>query len=113
MNRKNLAALATCALVFAGASRVRGEEDVVLELKLERGHFAPERLSVLANRPFKLRVTNADPAAIEFESFELHRERVVQPGETITVFMPSLTPGAYKFFDDFHAGTPEGTLVAE
>lgn len=39
----------------------------------------PATLTVPANTPIKLLVTNTSAAAIEFESFELHRERVVQP----------------------------------
>ncbi len=83
------------------------------EITLREARFAPPQLTVPANTGFKLRVTNADPAAIEFESFELHRERVVQPGETITVYMPALAPGTYKFFDDFHRDTPEGVIIAK
>ena len=47
----------------------------------------------------------------EFESFELHRERVIQPGQTITVYLPALKSGRYPFFDDFHK-TAEGAIVA-
>jgi hypothetical protein len=88
-------------------------QDSPPELTLREGRFAPSPLTVPANTAFKLRVTNADQAAIEFESFELHRERVVQPGETITVYMPALAPGTYKFVDDFHRDTPEGVIVAK
>ena len=65
-----------------------------------------------AKTAFKLNVTNARSDAIEFESYELHRERVVKPGQTIAVYMPALAPGTYPFFDDFHK-TPQGTIVAK
>jgi hypothetical protein len=58
-------------------------------------------------------VTNGEAIPVEFESFELHRERVVQPGETITVNMPPLAAGSYKFFDDFNDKTPQGEIVAK
>ena len=77
------------------------------------GHFEPFNLAVPANAPFKMQVSNQDGAAIEFESFELHRERVVRPGETITVFIPALAPGNYEFFDDFHHDAPKGVIVAK
>ena len=83
------------------------------ELRFQDGRFTPSSIVVAANTPFKMRVVNAGKAAIEFESFELHRERVVQPSETITVHMPSLAPGAYKFFDDFHRDVPEGVITAK
>jgi hypothetical protein len=68
---------------------------------------------VPANKAFTIRVTSAEKSAIEFESFELHRERVVLPGQTITVLIPALAPGSYAFFDDFHRDTPEGAIVAK
>jgi hypothetical protein len=102
-------------LFLAGA--VAAEEavkpdDTLPAITLKGGRFDPSQLVVPANTSFKLLVRNSDPDAIEFESFELHRERVVKPGETITVFMPSLSPGTYKFFDDFHSSTPNGVIVA-
>jgi uncharacterized protein (DUF58 family) len=112
MDRKNLVLLAACALILLGGRTVRAD-DAAPEITLRSGRFEPAELLVRANAPFRLRVTNADPAAIEFESFELHRERVVQPGETITVYLPALPPGRYKIFDDFHRDTTEGAIVAE
>jgi len=104
--------------LLAGARTVVADEaakpdDKLPTITLRGGRFDPSELIVPANTTFKVLVTNSDPDAIEFESFELHRERVVKPGETITVFMPSLSPGTYKFFDDFHSGTPNGVIVAK
>jgi len=58
----------------------------------------------------RLEVSNQTAVAIEFESFELNRERVVQPGQKVAVYLSGLGPGRYEFFDDFH---PErkGVLV--
>jgi hypothetical protein len=105
-------------LVLAGARGTGAEDaaptpDPIPEITLANRRFIPSELIVPANSAFKLRVTNKDSATIEFESFELHRERAVQPGETITVYMPSLSPGTYKFVDDFHSDTPEGVIVAK
>ena len=103
-----------CGCVAGLASfAVAHADDTVVALKLAQGRFEPAELVVPADTALQLHVTNADAAAIEFESFELHRERVVQPGETITVYLPALKPGSYPFFDDFHRETPEGALVAK
>jgi plastocyanin len=75
-------------------------------------HFEPASLEVAAGTPIKLKVMNQGKTAIEFESFELNRERVVQPGQTITVQLPKLEPGQYHFFDDFHHEVPQGTISA-
>jgi len=90
-----------------------GSDDLVFEIRAQDGRFEPSELVVPANQPFTVHVTSAEKTAIEFESFELHRERVVQPGATITVLMPALGPGTYKFFDDFHHDTPEGAIVVK
>jgi len=100
-------------LVLLGSAAAAAAQDAVHEIKLVNGRFEPSQVVVPPNTPFKVRVTNADKAAIEFESFELHRERVVQPGETITVYMPALAPGQYKFFDDFHSDTPAGVILVQ
>ena len=82
------------------------------ELKFADGHFQPASLNVAAGTPIKLTVVNHSDTAIEFESFELNRERVVQPGHSITVQLPKLDPGEYHFFDDFHHEVAQGTIIA-
>jgi hypothetical protein len=83
------------------------------QLTYANGHFEPASFSVSAGTPLKLTVMNQGDAPIEFESFELNRERVVQPGHTITVQLPRLDPGQYHFFDDFHHEVAQGTITAQ
>ena len=96
-------------LIPAGA---RGD-DTVIELRFENRSFTPQTITVPANQSLILRITNASKEAIEFESFELNRERVVPPGSSITVYLPSLNPGTYHFFDDLHHDVGQGTLTAK
>jgi hypothetical protein len=100
-------------VVELGAARVARSEQQVPEIRLADGRYQPSELVVEADTPFTVRVTNATDAAIEFESFELHRERVVQPGETIVVRFPAIAAGSYNFFDDFHTDVPHGAIVAK
>ena len=116
--RRALPVALSLGVLLGAAGAVAADEaekpgDQLPAITLKGGRFDPTELVVPANTAFKLLVTNSDTDAIEFESFELHRERVVKPGETITVFMPSLSPGTYKFFDDFHNSTPNGVIVAK
>ena len=116
MNLARTVAGAACAILIATtplAASTPAAPASIPEIRLENGRFQPTELTVPADNPFQVRVTNRSPAAIEFESFELHRERVVQPGETITVYIPPLHPGTYRFFDDFNHGTPQGAIVAK
>ena len=66
-----------------------------------------------AHQKFKLMVKNADDTADEFESTELNREKLVPPGQTVTVFLGPLDPGEYHFFGDFHQDTAQGVMVAK
>ncbi len=96
----------------AGVPAISHAGESAPDLTYRNGHFEPAALSVPAGVTVKLTVTNASDSAIEFESFELNRERVVPPGGTITVYLPSLSPGAYHFFDDFHHEAGQGTITA-
>src|ERR1700680_48275 len=98
--------IALCAPSFASGTDAA-------EIRFDNVRFEPAQIEVPANQPFTVRVTNSDKAVIEFESFELHRERVVRPGQTITVLMAPVAPGSYKFFDDFHNEVAEGALLAQ
>ena len=69
-------------------------------------------LTVPAGEPLQIKVTNASAERIEFESFKLNREKVVDPGACVTVKLPALKAGSYDFFDDFHPDVPEGAIVA-
>jgi len=98
--------------VVALAAGARAEDNV-FELRFENRRFAPQTITVPANRPLRIKVINASKEPIEFESFKLNRERVVGLGETIIVNLPALSPGTYDFYDDFHQDVPEGTIIAK
>jgi hypothetical protein len=85
----------------------------VVELRFENRRFIPQTITVPANQPFKIKITNSSKEAIEFESFKLNREKVVGPGESVIVLVPALRPGSYDFYDDFHQDVPEGTINAK
>ena len=104
----SLIVLFTGSPVFAAAA-----QDDVLELRYENRKFIPQTLNVPANKAFRIKIVNTSKEAIEFESYKTNREKVVGPGETVTVNMPALKPGTYDFYDDFHRDVPEGTIVAK
>ena len=88
-------------------------KDAAFEIRFADHHFTPQTLVVPAGLPLVLTVVNSSHERIEFESFKLNREKVVGPGETITVHLPALRAGSYDFFDDFHQDVPEGEIVAK
>ena len=110
---QKIAIVAAGLLSFAALSPAVRADDAHQQIKYADGHFEPATFKVSAGTPIVLTVSNQATAPIEFESFELNRERVVQPGETITVKLPKLDPGQYHFFDDFHREVPQGTITAQ
>lgn len=110
-SRAKVAAAIVGAALLAGAPGARADELPVLVFHNHR--FEPARIDVPAHQKFKLLVKNTDNTADEFESADLNREKLVKPGQTITVFLGPLEPGEYKFFGDFHKDTAQGVLVAK
>src|SRR5271167_4212403 len=104
-----LFAIAAVALTAAAA----GAQNSVLEIRFDNGHFTPQTLTVPAGQPLMIKVVNSSKETIEFESFKLNREKAIEPGETITVRLPALSPGSYDFYDDFHQDVPQGSIVAK
>jgi hypothetical protein len=101
------AALLTVALF--GVARA---DEVTVQLAVQDGGFQPAELKTPKQAKVRLEVSNETAVAIEFESFELNRERVVQPGQKVAVYLSGLSPGRYEFFDDFHHER-KGVLIVE
>jgi hypothetical protein len=55
-------------------------------------------------------VKNLNTIVTEFESSDLHVEKIVPVGSEAVVYVRPLQPGRYNFFDDFHHAT-QGFLV--
>jgi plastocyanin len=86
---------------------------VVTPLSLEDSGFTPARIEAPAGTRVRVDVTNRSTSAIEFESHDLDRERVVQPGRTVAIYVSDLQPGRYEFFDAFHPEHRGALVVAK
>ena len=73
-------------------------------------HFQPAAPHAPANVPIVLRIKNLDSTPMEFESVSLRVEKVVAGGSEGVIHLRPLSPGSYKFFDDFRPQT-NGVLV--
>jgi plastocyanin len=87
-------------------------DDLSFSIELKNNQFVPSEVQIPAGVKVKLVVHNSNPIPSEFESSQLHREKVVPPGQEISVFVGPLDPGSYEFFDDFHPET-RGHLVVK
>ena len=99
------------SLLLATVAPARAEESFVLSIKDHR--FQPVEFEVPADKKITLTVKNLDPTPEEFESTDMHREKVVAGGQEITVYIGPLRPGRYEFFGDFHPDTARGHIVAK
>ena len=105
--------------ILAGAMLINpflanaADQQALSEIRFENHQFKPTTLSIPAGQKLHLTVVNGSNETIEFESFKLNREKVVSPGQTITVSLPALNSGDYDFYDDFHQDVPQGSIVAK
>jgi plastocyanin len=111
LNRRNalrlLALAAPGPLITSGA----GAEDAVsLSLTIKDAKFDPAELHAPAGRAIEIHVTNLNAIPSEFESGDLHFEKIVPVGKEAVVRVRPQQPGRYTFFDDFHRET-QGVLV--
>ena len=87
-------------------------DDPVVAISLKDHQFVPSEVPIPAGVKVKLLVKNEQQVTAEFESNSLHREKIVNAGGEITVYVGPLDPGSYEFFDDFHGAT-RGHLVVK
>ena len=87
-------------------------DDPVVTITLRDHQFVPSDVPVPAGTKVKLLIKNEQSVNSEFESASLHREKIVNAGGDVTVFVGPLDPGTYDIFDDFHRET-RGRLVVK
>jgi len=109
--RKPLLALMLLGL-FVALPAARAEDSVTVNISLKDHRFQPAEPHVPAGKAINIVVKNLDAAPAEFESNMLRVEKVVVAGGTITMRIRPLSPGRYRFFDDFHPDTI-GYLVVQ
>ena len=105
-----LAACLAGSSLIAGSLALAAEPEIAISIKGR--HFVPDLITAPAGQKLKIVIKNEDATTSEFESIDFHREKVVQPGHEITVYVGPLDAGSYEFFDDFHPES-RGRLVVK
>ena len=108
INRK-IVVLAS-SIVLAGAAHAA--DLPTFKLEMNDGKLTPTRIEVPAGQRIKIEVRNTGKGAAEFESVQLRKEKVLAPGADSFVVIAPLSPGEYKFFDDFDQQA-QGVIVAK
>ena len=104
--------LGAASLLAPGSSRARAE-DPSFPVTIRGHRFEPSELQVPAGVKLRLIVRNADATVEEFESYSLHREKIVPGGGEITLLIGPLSPGTYDFFGDFNPQTAQGRIIVK
>lgn len=82
-------------------------------IEFHDGKLTPVLIQVPANTQVRIELNNTGKTPAEFESHELHIEKVVVPNSKSMVVLRPLDPGQYGYFDDFHEDAPKGVLIAK
>ncbi|XVN43325.1 MAG: cupredoxin domain-containing protein [Candidatus Rickettsia vulgarisii] len=94
---------------------VNNTDTKVLEIEtiIKDHKFNPEVIKVPSGTKIRFVIHNHDDTVEEFESHDLHREKIVRANESITIILAPLSPGKYNFFGDFNQDTAQGSLIVE
>lgn len=107
---KKLCTAILIGLTFSVATAASAEDAYTLSLTGKK--FVPEELSIPAGKKVKLTVKNTNAAPMEFESYELNREKIISGNAETVIFIGPLEPGKYTFFDEFQPKTT-GVIIAK
>jgi plastocyanin len=105
-----LPALMLAVALTLGAAAVRADDAVSLSITIKDHQFDPAELHAPPGKTIAIHVKNLNTIVSEFESGDLHFEKIVPVGSEAVVYVRALQPGRYNFYDDFHHDT-QGFLV--
>ena len=86
---------------------------VSVKIELKNHKFTPDLIEVEAGKKIILEVHNLDSTVEEFESVDLHREKLVPPNSSVKITFAPLDPGTYNFFGDFNQDTAQGKIIVK
>lgn len=107
-----LPAFAVALLVLNGPA-VQAADPLTFTLVIKDHRFIPDRIEAPANTKLLLLVQNKDNTPEEFEMPDLHRERIISPGQEIRFPIGGLPAGDYPYIGEFHDSTARGVLVVK
>ena len=90
---------------------VHAQEDSAYVLTLKNHRFEPTVIEIPAHKKVRLIIKNLDTVAEEFDSDDLHREKVIPAGREGVVYIGPLDPGTYKFKGEFNPTTAVGSVI--
>ncbi len=104
--------LALAALSWVAPDPARAEGDAY-RLTIKDHRFEPSSLTVPAGKRVKLVIKNLDATPEEFDSGDLHREKVVAGGGEGSLYIGPLAAGTYHFVGEYNEATAKGEIIAK
>jgi hypothetical protein len=108
-----LLSLSTSVFLTFGFSLVYAESIDSYNLTLKDHQFEPRQIEIPAHKKVKLTIKNLDHAPEEFDSDDLHREKVITSGNEGVVFIGPLDAGTYKFKGEYNPLTAQGVVIVK
>lgn len=105
------AAVFTLAALAYAAPSARAADTYHLTIKDHR--FEPSSVTVPAGKRVKLVIKNLDATPEEFDSTDLHREKVVPGGGEGSLYIGPLSAGTYHFVGEYNEATAKGEIIAK
>lgn len=90
---------------------VQAMDSFMIEIKDHK--FTPAGISLPADQKVKLIVKNLDATPEEFESHDLHREKLIHGNGKAVIYVGPLKPGIYKFIGEFNPKTALGRITVK
>jgi len=104
------ALLLLAAVLMVGSHAANAGDVVSLSVTIKDHNFDPAEVHAPAGQAIEFHVKNLNDIVSEFESSDLHFEKIVPVGSEAVVHVRALQPGKYNFYDDFHHQT-QGYLI--
>ena len=98
---------------FLSSSAFAVQAAPIIELEIRDHLFYPAELVIPVDTKVKVKITNHDSTAEEFESYELNREKVIPGHSQAVIFIGPLEVGVYPFFGEFFPKTAQGKVVVK
>ncbi len=104
---------AIVALLLTVSTAYSADADKEFTIIIKDHKFEPAELKIPAGQKIKITVDNQDATPEEFESHELHREKVIQGNSKAVIVIGPLKAGSYKYFGEFNEATAQGVIIVE
>jgi len=110
MKNHLLSLLFAVPTLFMGTLSYASPTATEIYISIKKGRFSPSEIEIRADTKVKLTIENFDDTPEEFESYDLNREVLINPGSKASFYIGPLSAGNYKFEGEFSPETAQGIV---